>query len=249
MRDKRYLAPNLMTVFNLFLGFLAIISAFKGNFSTGAWLVLVAAVCDYLDGKIARATTSFSKFGVEFDSLADVVSFGVAPAMLIYCSQLCEHEPLGLIASFLPLAAGAFRLARFNSSLSGFEKHNYTGMPIPTAAGLICSYIIFSQKVWEEMRFPALTIILVVTVAVCMVSRVEFETMPKFSFRRGRRNTALFMLVALCLVLIAFFPAEALFPLAAGYILSQLGRALFHYMRDEEEEAIPDVSVSKHVGR
>jgi CDP-diacylglycerol--serine O-phosphatidyltransferase len=245
MRDKRFLAPNLMTVFNLFLGFLAIISAFKGNFSTGAWLVLVAAVCDYLDGKIARATTSFSRFGIEFDSLADVVSFGVAPVMLIYCAQLREHESVGLIASFLPLAAGAIRLARFNSSLSGFEKHNYTGMPIPTAAGLICSYIIFSEKLWEEMRLPALSIALVVAVSLLMVSTIEFEAMPKFSFRRGRRNSRLFVLVALCLVTIALFPSEALFPLAVGYVLSQLGRALVHYLRDEEEESVPDVSVSK----
>jgi CDP-diacylglycerol--serine O-phosphatidyltransferase len=202
-------------------------------------------VCDYLDGKIARATTSFSKFGIEFDSLADVVSFGVAPTMLIYCAQLREHEPVGLIASFLPLAAGAIRLARFNSSLSGFEKHNYTGMPIPTSAGLICSYIIFSHQLWEEMRLPALSIILVVATAVLMVSSIEFEAMPKFSFRRGRRNTMLFVLVALCLTTLAFFPAEVLFPLAAGYILSQLGRALFHYLRDDEEESVPDVSVSK----
>jgi len=249
MRDKRLLAPNLMTVFNLFLGFLAIISAFKGNFSTGAWLVLVAAVCDYLDGKIARATTSFSRFGIEFDSLADLVSFGVAPAMLVYCAQLRDHEPIGLIASFMPLAAGAIRLARFNSSLSGFAKHNYVGMPIPTAAGLICSYIIFSQDMWEEMRFPVLTIMLVAATAVMMVSTIEFEAMPKFSFRRGRRNSLLFLLVATCLGAIAFFPAEALFPLTLGYILSQLGRALFHYLHDDEEEAVPDVSVSKHLGR
>ncbi len=246
MRDKRFLAPNLMTVFNLFLGFLAVISALKGNFSTGSWLVLVAAVCDYLDGKIARATTSFSRFGIEFDSLADVVSFGVAPAMLIYCAQLRENEPFGLVASFLPLAAGAIRLARFNSSLSGFEKHNYTGMPIPTAAGLICSYLIFSHTIWEGMRFPALSITLVAAVSLLMVSTIEFEAMPKFSFRRGRRNSMIFVLVALCLITIALFPAEALFPLAAGYILTQLGRALFHYLRDDEEEPVPDVSVSKH---
>ncbi|MGH7496956.1 MAG: CDP-diacylglycerol--serine O-phosphatidyltransferase [bacterium] len=246
MRDKRYLAPNLMTVFNLFLGFLAVISAFKGNFNTGAWLVLVAAICDYLDGKIARATTSFSKFGIEFDSLADVVSFGVAPAMLIYCAQLREHEPIGLVASFLPLAAGAIRLARFNSSLSGFDRHNYTGMPIPTAAGIICSYIIFSHEVWEEMRLPALSIALAVVVSVLMVSTIEFEAMPKFSFRRGRRNSMLFVLVALCAAMIVLYPAGALFPLAVGYTLSQLGRALLHHVRDEDEESVPDVSVSKH---
>ena len=249
MRDKRYLAPNLMTVFNLFLGFLAIISALKGNFSTSAWLILVAAVCDYLDGKIARATTGHSRFGIEFESLADVVSFGAAPAVLIYCAQLREHEPVGLIASFLPLAAGAIRLARFNSTLTSFEKHNYTGMPIPTSAGLICSYVLFSSQVWEGMRFPVLTIFLVVAAALLMITTIEFEAMPKFSFRRGRKNSALFVLVALCLALIVLFPEQALFPLAVGYVLSQLGRALVHSLREEEEETLPEVSVSKRVGR
>jgi phosphatidylserine synthase len=96
------------------------------------------------------------------------------------------------------------------------------------------------------MRLPALSIVLAVAVSVLMVSTIEFEAMPKFSFRRGRRNSMLFLLVALCLATIVLFPAEALFPLALGYTLSQLGRALLHYLRDDEEESVPDVSVSKH---
>ena len=246
MRDKNRLAPNLMTVFNLLLGFLAIVAAMKGNFTTAAWFILIAAVCDFLDGKIARVTRGSSDFGIEFDSLADVVSFGVAPAFLIYAAQMREHEPVGLIVSFLPLAAGAVRLARFNATTSNFEKRNFIGMPIPTAAGLLCSYVIFSQHFWDAVRFPIIITALAVAASVLMVSTVEFEAMPKFSFRRGRKNTVLMLLLLLCLATILIFPEKALFPLTLGYILSQLGRAVVNYLRDDEEEPMPDVSISKH---
>ena len=248
MIAKRTLAPNLMTVLNLLLGFIAIISATKGHFATGAWLIMIASIVDFLDGKVARATEGSSDFGIEFDSLADVVSFGVAPAFLIYSSQLSQLqkiEPLGIMISFLFLAAGAIRLARYNSSASDIEKRHFTGMPIPAGACLICSYVIFSTNVWGTVRFPGLTIALVLLASTLMVSTIEFDLMPKFSFRHGLRNTIHFILIFAAIVLITIFAEKALFPLFSAYILKQIARAFWNFLRNDDEESLPDISISK----
>jgi len=245
MRNKRVLAPNLMTVLNLLCGFLSVVFAFKGQYSMSAWLIIFAGVFDVLDGKIARFTAGHSDFGIQFDSLADVVSFGVAPAFLIYTAQMQEHEPIGLLFSFFPLAAGAIRLARFNTMVAGLEKRNFTGMPIPASAGLICSYVLFCNHFWDEMRFPGFTAVLLIMAAFLMVSTIPFEAMPKFSLRRGRQNTRLIVLLAMALGLIVVFPEWALFPVALVYITMQLGRAAYNFLRTEEEEPVPDISISK----
>ncbi len=244
MRNKRVLAPNLMTVLNLLCGFLSVVFAYKGNYPLSAWLIIMAGIFDVLDGKIARFTAGHSDFGIQFDSLADVVSFGVAPAFLIYAAQMREHEPLGVLFSFLPLAAGAIRLARFNTMVSTAEKRNFTGMPIPASAGLICSYVLFSNHFWGDVRFPGFTVVLLLMAAFLMVSTIPFEAMPKFSLQRGRQNTRLIVLLAMAIGLIVVFPEWALFPVAIIYVLMQLGRAAYHFLRDEEE-TVPDVSMSK----
>ena len=246
MRNKRALAPNLMTVLNLLCGFLSVVFAYKGNYPMSAWLIIMAGIFDVLDGKIARFTAGHSDFGIQFDSLADVVSFGVAPAFLIYAAQMRELDPewLGLLFSFLPLAAGAIRLARFNTMVSSAEKRNFTGMPIPSSAGLICSYVLFSNHFYGEVRFPGFTVVLLILAAYLMVSTIPFEAMPKFSLQRGKQNTRLIVLLAMALGLIVVFPEWALFPVALIYILMQLGRAAYHFVH-EEEEAAADVSVGK----
>lgn len=245
MRNKRVLAPNFMTVLNLLCGFLSVVFALKGHFSTSAWLIIFAGIFDVLDGKIARFTAGHSDFGIQFDSLADVVSFGVAPAFLIYTAQMREHEPIGLLFSFLPLAAGAIRLARFNTMASPAEKRNFTGMPIPASAGLICSYVLFCNHFWGEVRFPGFSAVLLIVAAFLMVSTIPFEAMPKFSFRRGKQNTRLIVLLVMALGLIAVFPEWALFPVALIYVVMQLGRAAHSFLHDEEEEPVPDISIGK----
>jgi CDP-diacylglycerol--serine O-phosphatidyltransferase len=247
MNRKRQFAPNLLTIFNLFFGFLAIVSATQERFVTAAWLIIIAAVCDMLDGKIARATRSYSPFGIEFDSLADVVSFGAAPAILIYLAQLGQLGLLGSVMSFLPLAAGAIRLARFNTHTKGFTKSNYfEGMPIPASATLICSYVLFSDYLWEGLRFPAFTILLLLIASVLMISTIEFDAMPQFSFRRGKKNTVLMLLFFAATVTVFVFPGKVMFPLALFYIFVQLSRAVIQHLRQDEEEPVPDISVSKN---
>ncbi len=246
MIRKQLVAPNLFTIFNLFLGFFAIVSATRNNFKAAAIFIIVAAVCDMLDGKIARATHGYSNFGIEFDSLADVVSFGVAPAMMTYLAQLHHLGIFGLVISFTQLAAGAIRLARFNTHVGGFTKGRYfEGMPIPAGATLICSYVLFSYHHWDGLRLPGVTVVLVLMASVLMVSTIEFDAMPYFSFRHGRKNTVIMLLVVVSTVLVLKYPAQTMFPLALLYIFVQLSRTVFHYLRPEEEEPLPDISVSE----
>jgi CDP-diacylglycerol--serine O-phosphatidyltransferase len=246
MIRKQLVAPNLFTIFNLFLGFLAIVFSTQGRFSAAAWLIIIAAVCDVLDGKIARATRGYSNFGVEFDSLADVVSFGAAPAIMVYLAQLQHLGVFGLVISFTPLAAGAIRLARFNTHVSGFTKSRFfEGMPIPAGATLLCSYLLFSYHNLDGMRVPGVTVALVLLSSVLMVSTVEFDAMPYFSFRRGRKNTVLMLLVVAATIFILKYPGVMMFPMAMLYIFVQLSRAVINHLRPEEEEPLPDVSISE----
>ena len=142
LRITRSVIPNLFTATNMFCGFLSIITASNGNYNYAAWLIIVAAIFDALDGLVARLTNSSSELGVELDSLSDIVSFGAAPSFLIYATYLNKFDNVGIILSSLLLIAGGFRLARFNVQLVGFEKSFFLGLPIPTAALTITSFVL-----------------------------------------------------------------------------------------------------------
>ncbi|MFQ5676971.1 MAG: CDP-diacylglycerol--serine O-phosphatidyltransferase, partial [bacterium] len=195
MIRKRNIVPSLFTMLNLFFGFFAIVNAIKGNFVEAAWLIIIAGVWDGIDGKVARMTHTYSDFGIQFDSITDVVSFGVAPSMLIYQAFFYKLGALGVILSFLPLLFGAIRLARFNVTLEGFEKEKFSGLPIPMMAGTLATYVIFSYDLWAGVRFAPLLIPLVLFLCFLMISNVEYEMMPKFSFREGRKNSIMLLLV------------------------------------------------------
>lgn len=137
-----YVLPNLVTTGNLFFGFFAIIQSVKGDFMKAAYALVAAAVFDLLDGRLARLTRSTSKFGAEYDSLCDLVSFGVAPAVLLYIWALQPFGRLGWIACFIFAACGALRLARFNVQATVIEKAYFQGLPIPMAAGIVASAVL-----------------------------------------------------------------------------------------------------------
>lgn len=232
MFPKRILAPGFLTVMNLFLGFYAIILTAGGSFGPAAWLVIIAAIFDAFDGKVARATKASSKFGVEFDSLADVVSFGLAPSFLIYQVQLHTMGPAGLIISFFPLLFGSIRLARFNVELSGMEKVNFRGLPIPAAAGTVAAFIIFNYNIWGELWMPSLIMPLAIIVSVLMVSTLEFDALPKFNFKSGKKNSLQLTILLVCLTLATFFPQKTIFPMATLYIIYSSVRGLLRLGKD-----------------
>ncbi len=223
---KKTLAPGILTVLNLFLGFYSAVLAAQGNFVNAAWFIVLAGVFDVFDGKVARATKAYSSFGEELDSLADVISFGMAPGFLLYQAHFYKIGPLGIVLSFFPLLFGAMRLARFNANLSGHEKLDFSGLPIPASAGVFCSFIIFNFHIWDELYLTSFLMPMVIFISLLMVTTVRFDAMPKFTFKAGGKNKNLLYLLIFAVFLISFFPQMALFPIAMIYITYSLMRGV-----------------------
>jgi CDP-diacylglycerol---serine O-phosphatidyltransferase len=237
---NRSFIPGSLTAGNMFCGFVSIAFAFEGNYLTASWLIVLAAVFDALDGLIARLTRSYSDFGVEFDSLADVVSFGVAPSVLIYTAHFQYMGKIGLVISFVPLLFGSMRLARFNVMQETFEKGNFIGLPIPIQATALASYLIFSNTLWDSLRFPMLFASYVAFLAFLMMSHFEYESMPKFTFRKDTKNSRKLTLFVVASVLVIIFPQETIFPFSLGFIMFGFFKGLIVHLTQGDEVA--DVS-------
>jgi CDP-diacylglycerol--serine O-phosphatidyltransferase len=186
MKITRAVVPSLFTTLNIFCGFMSFVNATDGKFQVAAWFIILAAIFDSLDGVMARITRSSSQFGVELDSLADVVSFGAAPSFLAYQSYLREFGSVGILISSLPLIFGAIRLARFNVQLVGFDKEHFKGLPIPMQAMTLCAFVLqnytegYGYVGWsKDLLAP-----LVIGLSLLMVSRIKYDTLPKLS-RKG----------------------------------------------------------------
>lgn len=220
MKVKTNWVPSAFTVTNLFCGYLSVILSTGGRFIQAAWLIVAAAVMDTLDGKIARLTKMDSHFGVEYDSLADVVSFGMAPSILIYKAVFIHWGILGILISIGPLIFGSIRLARFNIRLKGFRKEYFEGLPIPTAAVTLATFLVFNFHFWGYLRWEKICLFLVITLSVLMVTTIRYETFPNFSLQSGKQNRNKFMVVMGGVLLIIIFPQETFFPLATLYVLS-----------------------------
>lgn len=237
MKVSRTIVPSFFTVGNMFCGFFSVTSALNQNYELAAWMIFAAAFLDTMDGKIARFTDSSSQFGVEYDSLADVISFGFAPSFLIYTIYLKDMHTVGLLISFTPLLFGSIRLARFNSQLEGFEKTHFTGLPIPVAALAITSAIIFSIHYFDEpVKFPKVLLILIFFVSILMVSTVKYEIMPKLSFRGSTGNKVKVILIFIGVILIIYAPQKLLFPIIITYIIAGVIRWIYYKVFSEDSK-------------
>jgi CDP-diacylglycerol---serine O-phosphatidyltransferase len=229
MKIIRAILPSLFTMGNLFMGFYSVICSTSGKISWACWLIIGAGFLDAADGKVARLIKSSSRFGVEYDSLADVVSFGLAPSVLVYV-LLAEYLGLGitvLLLSFLPLLCGSIRLARFNIQLTGFSKEYFVGLPIPLAAATLAGFVMFMQYVYGVPLPPPylkVMIVLIVIVSVLMISTIRYEIMPNLTFSGSTRQVVSTLLLLALLVLIILFPLQVIFPLTVLYLLSGLLR-------------------------
>jgi len=215
-----HLIPNLFTTGNLFCGVFAILSVFNANYLAAAVAILVAMVFDVLDGKSARLTNSTSHFGLEYDSLSDVVSFGVAPGLLIYSWALSGQGTFGIAVMFTYVAMGAVRLARFNSTVALSDGKYFTGLAIPAAAGVVASLVIFDHHVvrtGSEVK-PILVLVITLILSFLMVSTIKYRSFKDLKFRGGRHITYLVWGI-LGLVLVAAWPQVMLFVIFAGYAL------------------------------
>ncbi|HIB54920.1 MAG TPA: CDP-diacylglycerol--serine O-phosphatidyltransferase [Nitrospirales bacterium] len=220
-KDSIYLIPSLLTTCNLFAGLYAIIAVMNANYLFAAIALLVAMIFDALDGKFARLTNTTSRFGLEYDSLVDVVSFGVAPGILIYSWALSARGMFGSAVVFAFVACASLRLARFNAQDGGGDNRVFTGLPVPAAAGVIATLVLFDHhilRLGREVK-PLLILIMTLVLAFLMVSAIRYRSFKDFDFRRGRQFNYLVMAV-LVLMLVAAAPQLTLFVLFAGYAVS-----------------------------
>mgnify|MGYP000492316764 FL=1 len=236
---KRRFIPNLITVINMFLGFMAIVMMIKGDPIRGGWLILFAGLCDVADGKLARMLGIPSKFGVEFDSFADTVSFCAAPSLLIYTVYVEGLPPLfgGLIA-FTPLLFGTIRLARFNIIQEDDPKSFFTGLPTPVNAIIIVSYMLFNHQMFGDMGDPRIALPMIVALGFMMVSPVRFSKFPLLSFKKGKSNTLQLIGVVVVINSAILWKGIVLFPLMSFYIVWSTVKWMIDHDRFEEEVTI-----------
>ncbi len=228
--------PNLFTAMNMFSGFFSIISASQGNFIYAGWLIIIAAIFDTLDGFMARLTKSSSELGVELDSLSDVVSFGAAPAFLLYTTYFHQFETFGIIISSLPMIAGGFRLARFNVQLVGFDKSYFTGLPIPSSALTIVSFILTFYKDGYPEELKIFIIPMVLLLSFLMVSNVKYDTLPKFSLSAVKKNPAIYIAYFIALVVLIIYQVKGLFFIFVFMIAFGIFRQIFKYFSNKKPE-------------
>ncbi len=241
-----YLLPSAFTVANIFCGFYAIICAIRGDLGLGGLLIGGAILLDTLDGRVARFANASSEFGKEFDSLADQVSFGVAPMVLAYQWGLSLWPRLGWLVGFLFVICGAMRLARFNIQQSQTDKRFFVGMPIPAAAGVIAALIYQFPELLETRAESLPVMVLVLALALLMVSKIRFYSFKDFDIRR-RQPHLVILFVALFFVAIFTHPQAVLLTMATAYLLSGLILKLWGWFSPSRSATVPHAEASADV--
>jgi CDP-diacylglycerol--serine O-phosphatidyltransferase len=232
-RSRRHgvsLLPSLFTMANLFCGYACVVYALHGEYERAALFIGFAYFFDMLDGRIARLTGTASDFGVQLDSLADVVSFGVAPALLSFAWGLKSLGRLGWAAGFLFVAAAALRLARFNIQTGATDKRYFVGMPSPAAAAIPASTVFFYPGGLEDFRAALPALAMVVIPALLMVSTIRFRSFKTIDLRARRPYTVL-LLVAIGIILVTTHPQFMLVVMAYSYLLSAFVEMAVHRFR------------------
>jgi CDP-diacylglycerol--serine O-phosphatidyltransferase len=232
IRVSRSVIPNMFTAMNMFCGFLSVINTSQGNYQYAAWLIIIASVFDALDGAMARLTHSSSELGVELDSLSDVISFGAAPAFLIYSAYLHNDGVSGIIISSLLLIAGGFRLARFNVQLVGFDKAFFKGLPIPGSGITLASFVLgFYDKLFGFPENLTVFIIpLVLILSYLMVSKIKYNTFPKLTPAELKKKPYL-AVIAIGAISLLFFMSlgKAIFYVFVLNIVFGIFRHIFNF--------------------
>ena len=220
MKRGIYILPNLVTAASLFAGFYSMVATLNGNYSSAAVWIFISAICDGLDGKVARMTGTTSKFGVEFDSLADLVAFGVTPAFLMYAWALKPFGRLGWVAAFLFLVCGALRLARFNVQVNTVESKRFVGLPIPAAATMVAATVLlFTHFGWPSSYKKFAIIAMIYLLAFLMVSSFRYYSFKDPAFIK-RQPFGFLLLAVVLLIVVAAEPVAMTFAIMLIYTLS-----------------------------
>jgi CDP-diacylglycerol--serine O-phosphatidyltransferase len=222
-----YLLPNAFTTAALFCGFYAIVMAMNQKFEHASWAIFIAMILDGLDGRVARLTNTQSEFGAQYDSLSDMVSFGAAPALVIYEWSLRGLGKLGWLAAFVYCAGGALRLARFNTNIEVVDKRFFQGLPSPAAAGIVAGFILMMNDLEVSgIQLPWVCWTIALFAGLTMVTNVPFYSFKDVNFRKSVPFIAVF-LIALAFALVSIDPPKVLFPIFVVYGLS--GYAVFFW--------------------
>jgi len=224
-----YILPNLFTAASIFTAVLAIVSATQGDYEKSAWLIFLSLLFDGLDGRIARLTHTTSRFGVEFDSLADIVAFGVAPAMLIYFFVGQSYGRFGILVMALYIIFGAVRLARFNVMSPKTDPTVFIGVPIPMAAIFVSIWVLMFERYQILEGYRWLLLVAVLLISLLMVSNIRYPSFKKINLERPIVTKALIVLIIVA-SLIYLYPVEGFTLLVSLYIVWGIGRALYTLM-------------------
>jgi CDP-diacylglycerol--serine O-phosphatidyltransferase len=239
-----YLLPSLFTMGHMFCGYACVVYATRGEFETAAPFIGIAIVLDMLDGRIARMTGTASEFGVQFDSLADIITFGIAPAILAFEWGLVSLGRLGWAAGFMFLAAAAMRLARFNiQSAAGGDKRYFVGLPSPAAAAIPAATVYATATVFptgiHDYRSALPVLVVVLVPAILMVSKIRFRSFKTFDLQTRRPYTVL-LLIAAGIVLVTTHPRYVLVAMAYTYLSSAfIGMAITRFQHRGGRVPVP----------
>jgi len=247
-RPSMVMLPNGLTLANLFCGVFAIVTAARGDYERAVWYIVGGAICDAMDGRVARATHTGSRFGEELDSLVDAISFGLAPALIAYFAVL-RQQGWDWIFVFLFAACAVMRLARFNVEQAGRAKTYFRGLPSPVAGGVLATYFwfsqtpIFSQPIISGLPWPLLVRVMMAALSFLMISNVPYHAWPTFSLKSWRGIAGLLLVVALAAGLF-FLPKEFFFPVGMAYVALGFAAAVVNGLLDRphpfEQELAPE---------
>ena len=219
-----YVLPNLFTAGSIFFGVTSVMLSSNSLFEWAAWFIILSMIFDGLDGRVARLTNTSSKFGVEFDSLADIVAFGVAPAFLLWFYVGMDYGRYGVVVSAMFVIFGAIRLARFNISTANSEPGVFIGLPIPSAAAIVVLWILIDLKYHflSEFQISWALLILGFVAGILMVSNIRYP-----SFKKLKWNLKIFVIAVMILAAVYIAPREVFGALMSGYVLWGIARWLF----------------------
>ncbi|MCF7825003.1 MAG: CDP-diacylglycerol--serine O-phosphatidyltransferase [Candidatus Marinimicrobia bacterium] len=226
---RRRFIPNSLTIFNLFLGFMSILSSLDGNYFWAAWFIILGGIFDGFDGKIARALDSTSDFGIQFDSLADIITFCLAPSVFVY---MVWAQPLGQMIggfyAFMPLMLGAIRLAKFNLEANGEQKNQFFGIPTPLMAMTVVGLWLFLDQIhlypilqWSPKNAGGdarIVLPFIMIVSSLMLSKIPFAKAPKMSLKGTRQEKRAFIAVLAMFILVFVSKGFLMFPLTVSMI-------------------------------
>jgi CDP-diacylglycerol--serine O-phosphatidyltransferase len=240
VRRVVFVAPSAFTLGNLFFGIWGIVSATRGNFAWAGWFILFAGILDMLDGRVARLSRTSTRFGAELDSLVDIVSFGVAPALIMYFLEFQSAGRFGWVVCYIYIVAVALRLARFNVMVGSTPTGWFTGLPSPAAGVTLATWYPFSQTevsrtalAWLDLQHQEL-VLLIILLAVLMVSSVKYPKWPRISLRNVRGIVALVLHVVIIGGAI-LVPSSFLFPFCLAYAAFGVLRVMIYSVLERQD--------------